>query len=349
MSQRHSLPLYVLACIVLAGTLARCDANGPDPEANRFEADFEAFWNTFDQNYSYFVFKNVDWQQRYETTRPLLDQVTTDDALISVLQDMITPLRDVHIFFRSPDGRQIATYEPARLPNWDRAVWQGYVQQHGWQQQASNWGHARVDSLPYLAIGAWNTSQVKIDEVDQVLALFQNSPGLIFDVRMNGGGNDQLAFQVAGRFTREERLATFFQFRNGPNHDDFTDLTPRTLSPRGPWQFDKPVALLVGRGVFSSNESFVSAMRELPHVTVIGDTTGGSSGNPALFDLSNGWQYAVPRWIAYTADQTIIEWNGIPPDIYVEATPSDFAQGRDPVLEFAVAWLREQLNTASSR
>ena len=88
-------------------------------------------------------------------------------------------------------------------------------------------------------------------------------------------------------------------------------------------------------------ESFISAMGEIPTVTVIGDTTGGSTGNPEFFPLRDGWSYAVPRWMAYTADLRVIEWNGIPPDILVPVTREDFAAGRDPVLEFALEWARQ--------
>ena len=111
------------------------------------------------------------------------------------------------------------------------------------------------------------------------------------------------------------------------------------ISPRGSWQFRGPVAVLIGRGCFSSTESFVAAMSVLPQVTLIGDTTGGGTGNPGRYNLRMGWTYTVSRWIEYTADRQIIEWNGIQPDIRVEASQRDFREGRDPVLGFAVEWL----------
>ena len=94
--------------------------------------------------------------------------------------------------------------------------------------------------------------------------------------------------------------------------------------------------LLVGRGDASSSEGFISAMRELPNVRVLGDTTIGASGNPVRFDLGEGWQYSVPRWIAYTADRKVIEWNGIAPDEVVPWSADDFARKYDPVLERAL-------------
>jgi C-terminal processing protease CtpA/Prc len=153
---------------------------------------------------------------------------------------------------------------------------------------------------------------------------------------MNGGGDDQLAFQVASRFTTTSVTVEYFKFRMGPRHSDFGPLMTRTLSPRGSWQFTRPVLVLIGRRCASSNESFIAAMRELPNVTLIGDRTAGSTGNPGTFPLAGGWSYTVSRWIAYTADHQVIEDIGIAPDEFVPAAPGDFAEGRDPVLDRAL-------------
>jgi len=109
------------------------------------------------------------------------------------------------------------------------------------------------------------------------------------------------------------------------------------LNPRGPWQYTGTVLLLVGRRCASSNESFIAAMRELPHVTLVGDRTAGSTASPGTFPLANGCSYTVSRWIEYTADNQVIEDLGISPRVFVPSGPGDFAQGRDPVLDWALA------------
>jgi C-terminal processing protease CtpA/Prc len=76
-------------------------------------------------------------------------------------------------------------------------------------------------------------------------------------------------------------------------------------------------------------------MRELPTVTILGDTTGGSSGNPRHHRLG-AWTYTVSRWIEWTADRRVIEWNGIPPDSVVRWDPNVVALGEDPVLAAAL-------------
>ena len=45
----------------------------------------------------------------------------------------------------------------------------------------------------------------------------------------------------------------------------------------------------------------------------------------------------VSRWIEWTADRQVIEWNGIPPDTFIRWDANALALGRDPVLEAALA------------
>jgi C-terminal processing protease CtpA/Prc len=96
------------------------------------------------------------------------------------------------------------------------------------------------------------------------------------------------------------------------------------------------VLLLIGRRCASSNESFIAAMGQLPNVTLVGDRTAGSTGNPGTFPLADGWSYTVSRWIEYTVDNHPIEDIGISPDVFVTAGAGDFGVGRDPVLEWAL-------------
>jgi C-terminal processing protease CtpA/Prc len=154
---------------------------------------------------------------------------------------------------------------------------------------------------------------------------------------MNGGGDGATAATFAGRFASQTTVGGYDKFRDGPDHTDFGQLLSRTFSPRGPWQFTKPVLLLIGRGCYSSNEDFIAMMRELPNVTVIGDTSGGHSGYPVVFNLSSGWQFTVSTWIDYTAEMQGIEDRGMDPAVFVSASAADFQAGKDPVLDYAIA------------
>ena len=90
----------------------------------------------------------------------------------------------------------------------------------------------------------------------------------------------------------------------------------------------------------SSAEWFTLMMKVCPNVTLIGDTTRGSSGNPKGFKLPNDVSYTVPTWMAYTDQQEEFEDVGIEPDIQIEAT-SSFDGSHDYVIERAIAELTE--------
>lgn len=333
--------ITAVSCVLVSA----CGQDTTQPAADDFAGQFETVWDAFDRNYSYFEYKKINWDSLGDAHRVRAASSRTQAEFIGAVIEMLKPLRDVHIWFQDPGGQTIATYRPAASINWQRASWEAEMTRQRFVQKVSNWGYAWYDDIAYLAIGAWNPAQVRIEEVDAALELLQSSRALILDVRTNGGGNDALAHQVAGRFTTATVIAEYIQFRDGPRHSDLGSLITKSLAPRGPWQYTKPVVVLAGRGSFSSNESFISAMRELPNVIIMGDTTGGSSGNPQRFTLPGGWSYMVPRWIAYTADRRVIEWNGIPPDTVINTPPSAFDGASDPVITAAVRWLRARLGS----
>ena len=336
-------PLVIVLLCVSTVTWSGCGSNSPtapSPPVSDFTAQFDALWSTFDREYSYFVHKRIDWSALRSVYRPRAIDAVNQTDFIAVIREMLGQLRDMHVVLRDPDGRSMPTYDPQTFVNWDRSVWQQYIARANWTQGQNDWGYGVLDGVPYIAVGSWGSNSIRAADFDAALERFRNAPAIIFDVRMNPGGNDSLAFEVAGRFARTSVVFASVRFRNGPSHGDFGPATMRTLSPRGSWQYAGNVLLLIGRRCASSNESFIAAMGQLPDVTIVGDRTAGSTGNPGTFPLAYGWSYTVSRWIEFTADNQPIEDIGISPDIFVTTGPADFGMGRDPVLEWALQAVR---------
>jgi C-terminal processing protease CtpA/Prc len=251
---------------------------------------------------------------------------------------MIGTLKDVHSWFVDPSGAAKDTYQSPRFVNWNRSLWVEDVRRHQNFPQQTNWGYMMFGDIPYVYFGAWNRSQVKTADVDAVFERFRNAPAMVIDVRANGGGDESLAQEFAGRFYDQPHIYRYGANRNGPRHSDMETPHAVVLAPRGSWQFKRPVLVLAGRGSFSATEDFVCMMRVLPHVTIAGDTTGGGSGNPGFYDLGDGWKYTVPRSIGYTSAMQIVEWNGIAPAVVIPMSNADVDAGRDPVFEYAEKW-----------
>jgi C-terminal processing protease CtpA/Prc len=258
------------------------------------------------------------------------------DGFALIVRQMLEQLRDAHVYVESRGGIRTATFVPQAPINWETNTWTQYLLRNDWAP-LTGWGWGRWGDVGYIAIGSWTADNLTMAQFDHALDELRDTRELIIDVRMNGGGDDGLAFGAAARFADQTRVVGYTQVRNGPGHDDLTPLTPRSIAPRGSWQYTKPVTLLIGRGCLSSNESFIAAMGEFPHVTVVGDTTGGASGNPTRLEMGEGWHYTVSTWIETTVSGRIIEWNGIAPDIVVPWSPQVMAGGTDQTLEYAIA------------
>jgi hypothetical protein len=332
-------PRRLVPIVAFAVALAACNGDPTAPTGTVYERRFEDVWRRVDEVYALFGVKGVNWDSVGQVYRPRAATLQTQAELASLVEEILRTLRDGHEWIVRPDGTRIATYPLTPTLNWDQATWLRYVRDAGWHQGQSNWGWARFGDVGYLAIGTFDPTRIRAADVLTALDSLRQTRALIVDVRMNGGGNSALSDSIAARFADAARVWGYYQVRNGPRHDDLTRAEPATLAPR-PWRYDRAVYLLTGRGCFSSTEMFVSAMREYPQVTVVGDTTGGSTGNPGFYSMGEGWQFTVSRTLYYDAQRRIMEDAGIPPDVVVPATPADFARGVDPVLDYALARAR---------
>ena len=80
-------------------------------------------------------------------------------------------------------------------------------------------------------------------------------------------------------------------------------------------------------------------MKDNNRAILIGETTGGGSGNPKkcdiLFKYSN-FPLFVSTWNYYRPNGELLEGNGIKPDIIVKPTLEGLRNNKDEVLEKAI-------------
>lgn len=309
--------------------------------ARSFVEQFDTLWTRFDEVYPSFSYKQVDWRAQRATYRGRAQRARSQDELIAVLVDMLTPLRDLHVWLVDPRGQAVPTFRPAAIANFERARWESAMRDASYLAHSRDFGEGTVGGYAYLYIGSWK-EPVNQDALDLALTRMRDAPGLIIDVRSNAGGTDQTALAFVGRFTTRAFTASYVEIRMDSLVKNIEMPLARTIGPRGGWQFTRPVVVLSGRGGFSATESFVAAMRTLPQVTVVGDTTGGASGNPATFALGNGWRFTVPRWLEFGPDKRPIEGRGVAPHLAMTWDPANYDSARDPLIDAAVGLLGER-------
>jgi C-terminal processing protease CtpA/Prc len=115
------------------------------------------------------------------------------------------------------------------------------------------------------------------------------------------------------------------------------------FQPAGPFQYTNPVVVLINGSTFSAGEFTTEILKQLPHVTAVGDTTGGGSvggGDASLYFLPSGKSIEIGFIDIRRYDGLPWEWLGVPPDIRVVQTEADILAGRDKQLEYAIDMLK---------
>ena len=169
---------------------------------------------------------------------------------------------------------------------------------------------------------------------------FRESRGLIIDVRNNGGGELTNVERLVTRFLDAPIHAGSIIHKTGPGHNDFSEPYPYTYAPSSHLRWLKPVIVLCNRSTFSAANNFVAIMKTLPHVLIVGATTGGGSGMPYTGEIPCGWAVRFSASSILDPEGRVTEFGVQPsPGHALDCTPEDFAAGHDPILDHAIAIL----------
>lgn len=169
---------------------------------------------------------------------------------------------------------------------------------------------------------------------------------LIVDLRENGGGNGNNGFELIGYLTSEAfPMSKQIMRRYKPvqrawgGEPDILEIGDYTWKPYKTPVFTGKVIVLSGPDTYSAAEDFISSFRHIKRGTVIGQTTGGSTGQPLTFPLPFGGLGVVCAKRDLLPDWTEFVGVGIAPDVVVKPTLEAYLAGRDEVLDTALKML----------
>ena len=174
-----------------------------------------------------------------------------------------------------------------------------------------------------------------------------SSNALILDVRQNGGGDSGNGWNILSYLTDKEFGVGSYKSRlyspvrrargNGVVFEEVD--AGNTWAANKTKQYTKPVVVLTSGMTFSAAEDFCVAFDAMKRGKLMGEPTGGSTGQPLSFALPGGIMARVCTKRDMYPDGT--EWvgKGIQPDMPVSPTVADVQAGRDTVLEAALTYL----------
>lgn len=315
---------------------------------------FEALWSEFDQLYALFEVKQVNWDSLYAVYRPQVNASTTDPALYDVLRSLLSHLDDNHVLlyaegmevFRAGSLDQLPAYLNASYTTFakdidryfyvlrNRYIEDGYKTLSG--EILSIYGRIDNSLTGATQIGYIHPGRDRERDIEFVKKAFDalsETDGLIIDLRFSSGTNEQFAVEIANRCTDQKHLFMTSQIRNGPAHDNFDEPTEWYIEPvKQP--YDSPIVVLSNWHTMGASEELLLAMRLLPQVTIMGDTTAGAFSSALIRDLPNGWRYTLPKSVVYAHDGICYEGIGVAPDLVVRNDRSELLDQIDtPLIE----------------
>lgn len=186
--------------------------------------------------------------------------------------------------------------------------------------------------IGFISFGCFFDPSRIMPEFNKAMSSFLDAPGIILDLRGNPGGIGAMAMGMAGWFIDEKgRYLGTFETRE-------TSLK-LIVNPR-PETFRGPVAVLVDEMSTSASEFLAGGLQAMGRAKVFGVKTPGAALPSVIEKLPNGdaFQYVIGNYVA--EDGKRLEGRGVIPDFEVVADRESLLKGRDPVIEEAIEWIR---------
>lgn len=307
----------------------------------------DAFLSTFSKHYPNFALYDVNWGARVTAAN---DQLERGAPLNQIMRDALFGLEDGHVEIFFDDESFSPKFDPAWFSERRKyfEVGAAYLESpltelpeagvfHGWLP----------DDIGYIAIVHMGSqSSVWQSPLDQARVLAQQlsetysaAEAIIIDLRYNSGGSDTVALAYASLLSDKPWLVGRKAVKMTPDsYGAFVNVHGDGM----PHALAISAAVLTSAYTVSAGEIGVLALRELPNVTTIGENTSGALSDMMERQLPNGWSFSLPHQVYESPDGMRFEGLGIPPDIAVPMNIDMFSDGKDSILEAAIAELKQR-------
>ena len=328
--------VFYIFALLLSLALGACQQSDYTYD-NTPQANLDALWTLIDQRYCFLTYKEEQlgfrWSEIHAKYSSKLHPNMSRTQLFEVLCQMLSELKDGHVNISSSiDLGRNWSWKEDYPENLDTELRQKYL---GTDYHIGSGLKYTIlpDNVAYVVYESFSDA-IGEGNLSDMLNLLSLTNGMILDIRGNGGGALTNVEILSKRFTNERILVGYTKHKTGTGHDDFSEPRAEYIEPSNSIRWQKPVVLLTNRSCYSAANTFARNMKEMPHVTILGDCTGGGSGLPFSSELPIGWSVRFSASPSFDARMQQIEF-GIEPDIPFSLDESLASQGKDSMIEEA--------------
>lgn len=203
-------------------------------------------------------------------------------------------------------------------------------------------------NIAYIALNEFE-DETDAKEWDSHWPEISKAQGVILDIRENGGGSSSIGAHVLATLIDKSEPASLSRstrwiatYRAWGNVETPLRFPLNTVDPDKSRHFNGKVVLLTSPRTFSAGEDMAVAFKQAKRGMIIGEPTGGSTGQPLSFDLPGGGSARICTKHDSFADGTDFVGVGVKPDMPVHLSREDVTMDRDSVLQAAMASLKSK-------
>lgn len=197
-------------------------------------------------------------------------------------------------------------------------------------------------NIIYFKLASFSYSKIK-DEFDEKFnSLNLNKiKGIILDVRYNTGGSTNNGYAIISNFIDTPLKSSNWKTRKylpsyrawGREEEWYECGSHGDIEPSEGNRYLGPLVVLIGPNTFSAAEDFVVPFDFADRAILVGQKTGGSTGQPLYIFLPGGGSFQVcTKRDTYPDGKEFVGY-GIEPDIEVHQSQKDIYDGFDRVLD----------------
>lgn len=194
-----------------------------------------------------------------------------------------------------------------------------------WELKEGNIAYIKLYQFSEKATGAFNKAVAEI--------LASPAKSLILDLRDDPGGYLEVAQDIAGWFLKKGALVTTEDFGGSAENQEYRTSGSGQLS-------SYPLVVLINKGSASASEILAGALRDDRGIQLVGAQSFGKGSVQTIKELKQGsLKVTIAKWL--TPKGTLIDKEGLKPDIEVEITEKDYNDGQDPQLDKAIEIIKQ--------
>lgn len=342
------------------------------------------FFDNFAAHYAFSSDKKIDWKKIKTDWLEQVNEYTTPQQLQIVIDRFLASLRDGHAILFDQSLDRLSYYPPREIEakrrlsafhlkhpeyatiadvyryiynNWTQIIESYFDADFPHYELQNNFLYARLEGdISYLRMASFDEYDTE-KVMQQLTPLFNDTNGLVIDLRDSDGGSDNVALSICAFLINKPLMVGSKRFLINSGESMRNEMSekrdivvypfsgasssPVTSRPAHHTPYLGKIVAITSQHTPSAAEVFLLALQARDNVSIIGENSSGAFSDALTKALPNGWGMTLSNESYIDPEGKSFEFVGVPVDEAFEfPNISDIKNRKDSALEHAIGLLK---------